>query len=719
MRLRIPVAAAVAALASLAVPAAAGAAPITVKLTPNADRCEFLAAAGGRCLLPFPSDWYTVADTRTATGRRLNFKRASMPSNVDGVRIDPREWNRNDGFSPGQPVTVKVPGLDTPAAFTRTAPVPIGDMKQYARSGAPVVVIDTVTHRRHLIWTELDATAGTAANTSLIIRPGRNWVEGRRYVVALRRLKTAAGATIAAPPAFRAYRDGRITRQRIVESRRARMERIFKDLKRAGIGRSDLYLAWDFTVASGRNLSERMLGIRDKAFAALGDRKLADRKLAGRAPTFAIDPPSATFKDEDGTWTYAPCDPDGCKDGQDDKVFRRVTGTVTVPCYLNQAACPPGARFNYAKPGDTVPSQKAGNVYQARFACKIPRASLNGPARTGNRAAIYGHGLLGDIGELNQGQIAGMIFEHGFVYCATNEIGMAGEDVPNAVAILKDLSKFPSLADRVQQGWLNELFLARAMIHPAGFTSNALFRDGGQADIDTKPGRAYYDGNSQGGIMGGGVLAVSPDIDRGALGVPGMNYSTLLQRSVDFNTYASILYAAYPDTEERQVYLSLIQMLWDRAEANGYAQHMTADPYANTPPHLALLQVAFGDHQVSDYAARVEARTIGARLYTPPLSAGRSLDRDPFYGIARITRYPYAGSAITFFDSGPIRDGGAAGTGPSPQSNVPNDQGDDPHELPRRTVQGRAQKSAFLSPGGKVIQACGSAPCFSGGWAGP
>ena len=53
------------------------------------------------------------------------------------------------------------------------------------------------------------------------------------------------------------------------------------------------------------------------------------------------------------------------------------------------------------------------------------------------------------------------------------------------------------------------------------------------------------------------------------------------------------------------------------------------------------------------------------------------------------------------------------------QPNVPNSEGKDPHELPRRTVQGRAQKSAFLSPASTVIQACGAKPCFSGGWAGP
>ena len=99
--------------------------------------------------------------------------------------------------------------------------------------------------------------------------------------------------------------------------------------------------------------------------------------------------------------------------------------------------------------------------------------------------------------------------------------------------------------------------------------------------LDTR--RLFYDGNSQGGIMGGSLTALAPDFNRAVLGVPGMNYSTLLRRSVDFDMYAQFLYANYPNELERPLILSLIQNLWDRGEANGYAHHMTRDPYAEHP----------------------------------------------------------------------------------------------------------------------------------------
>ncbi|MSX32674.1 MAG: hypothetical protein F2782_04150, partial [Actinobacteria bacterium] len=74
----------------------------------NAGRCETLGQA--RCLLPFPSNAYTVEDPATDTGLRVDFDVASMPSNKDSVHIDPTEWNRSDGFSPGAEILVEVPG---------------------------------------------------------------------------------------------------------------------------------------------------------------------------------------------------------------------------------------------------------------------------------------------------------------------------------------------------------------------------------------------------------------------------------------------------------------------------------------------------------------------------------------------------------------------------------------------------------------------------------
>jgi hypothetical protein len=668
----------------------------------DADRCDFLDPAV--CLFPWPNDYFTRKDRSTDTGRRLHIDPRSTPQDVGGTPIDPTDQNRADGFSPGNLIITKVPGLDNPEAFRRTGAVPITDIARSFDRSQPVVVINARTLKRQLIWSELDANAKDPKDVTLLIRPAVNFAEGGHYIVALRNLKDAAGKTIEASPAFRLYRDREKTGEPLIERRRPHLEWLFKRLKRAGIERRSLYLAWDFTVASERSLSARVLHIRNQAFAALGDRNLADLRVQGAAPTFTV----RSVED------FRPCGTDGCQAGEDDELARRVQGTFIVPCFLDRPGCPPGARFNLGTNG--LPEQLPGNTYSARFVCNIPRSAVGRPGRP----SLYGHGLLGSPDEVNAGNVQDMANEHDFVFCATPWIGMSNEDIPNAVAILQDLSQFPSLADRMQQAFLDFTFLGRLMIHPQGFVSDPAFRFGGQPAIDTT--RLFFDGNSQGGIAGGALTAIAPDFNRAVLGVPGMNYSTLLNRSVDFDTYSLILDPAYPNQLERQLSLSLIQLLWDRAEANGYAHHMTTHPYPNTPAHTVLLHVAFGDHQVSYTTAQVEARTIGARVREPALDIGRSWEERPFFGIAPILHFPFRRSALVIWDSGPLRPdglGGVLGTPAPPTTNTPPREGKDPHELPRREAAGRLQKSEFLQVGGQVIDVCNGHPCYDGGWTGP
>jgi hypothetical protein len=394
----------------------------------------------------------------------------------------------------------------------------------------------------------------------------------------------------------------------------------------------------------------------------------------------------------------------------DTRIARQVQGNFAVPCYLNAPGCPPGARFAYA-PGSSVPLRIPGNMQIANFTCLIPRVAVDGPSVIPARPSLYGHGLLGSANEVTAGNVKAMANEHNFVFCATDWSGMSTQDVPNIGTILADLSNFSSLPDRAQQGFVNFMYLGRLLIHPNGFSSSPAFQfdNGGtpKAVLDTR--RLFYDGNSQGGIMGGSLTALAPDFNRAVLGVPGMNYSILLRRSVDFDQYAVVLYRNYPNELERPLILSLIQTLWDRGEANGYAHHMTSDPLPNTPPHQVLLHEAFGDHQVANVATEVEARTIGASLHTPALDPGRHSDVTPFYGIPAIKSYPYGGSALVVWDSG---------SPTPPTTNTPPREGADPHSHPRNTASARLQKSEFLKIDGKVVDVCGGKPCYANGYTG-
>ncbi len=313
------------------------------------------------------------------------------------------------------------------------------------------------------------------------------------------------------------------------------------------------------------------------------------------------------------------------------------------------------------------------------------------------------------------------------VHCATDEIGMAESDEPTVIAALQNLSVFPAIPDRLQQGLLDELFLGRAMISSSGFTTDPAFHQDGTLASGSvlNTHHLFYNGNSQGGIMGGALTAVSPDFTRAELGVGAMNYSVLLPRSVDYAEFGTLLNLSYQIEAERPLLLDLMQMLWDRGEPDGYAERMTSDPLPDTPTHQVLLNIALGDHQVSNFQSEVEARTIGAKVHKPTLYPGRWPHTSVMWGVKRIPFLPYTGSAIYYYDIGPIREtspgsGKFIGTEPPPYTNTANLSGEDPHSAPRGEP-GTEEKtvSDFFEGAIRPGDDCEAKACFAGGFTGP
>jgi hypothetical protein len=201
--------------------------------------------------------------------------------------------------------------------------------------------------------------------------------------------------------------------------------------------------------------------------------------------------------------------------------------------------------------------------------------------------------------------------------------------------------------------------------------------------------------------MGGALAALGVDFTRAVVGVAGMNYSTLLNRSSDWEgplintedvlpSYSSFLYTMFPNKPEQQLVIAILQMLWDRGEADGYAQHMTTSPLPNTPAHRVLIHAALGDFQVTNHSVEVEARTIGARVMATALLPGRHWAITPFFGLTAMPS-PWAGSGLVYWDSGNYL---------PPNANVPPlEDGGDPHEDPRRDPRGGDQKRTFWLTG--------------------
>jgi hypothetical protein len=683
--------------------------PISIE-TPNADRCEILDSTN--CMFPWPSSAFTVADDSSETGLRVNMNQASLPANKQGVNVDPAEWNRNDGFSPSQMIVAQVPGVD----MAQTGAPPITDLEQSLSADSPVVVIRASTGEQHLIFAELDANTDDPDEQTFIIRPMIQFERGERYIVALRNMRDANGEVLEAPEVFRAFRDDTLTDNEAIEARRDSMEDIFSILADAGIARDELYLAWDFNIASVENITERILHIRDDAFASLGN----------AAPAFTVEE----------VIDYAPCSDSGCEEGQDAYKSRAILGTFEVPNYLDTDSGEPGSAFFYDTPDDGLPDRLGGdNFFTARFYCSVARSvaeDFDAEPKAIARPSLYGHGLLGSGSEALRGSRANvniMANDHQMLFCGTDWSGFASEDVGYAVQILQDFSLMQAFFDRQQQGMLNFMYLARLLKHDMGLGSDPAFQAGGVPVFDNST--VYYDGNSQGGILGVALLSVIQDVTRGVLGVPGMSYSMLLRRSIDFDAYKPFFTGSgtgdngggYTSVKDQSFLLSMAQMLWDRAEGSGYVYHLQDNTLPNTPSHSALMHVAYGDFQVSMWTAEFMARTMGAKLREPALEPGRHPDSNPYFGLEPIPAGDYTGSALVIWDDGPV--GGGAldgGTAPPPIDNTAPfepDFGEDPHELPRRDSNAQAQKSAFLMPDGegKFVDTCDtSLPCTTDGY---
>jgi hypothetical protein len=105
------------------------------------------------CLLPWPNDYFRKHG-------RLALTNAMMPRSKDGKPIQASDYNRSDGFSPGQIIVTLVPGLD----LRRSGAAPVTDMGRSLRRRQPIVVIDAKTLKRQLIWSELNSPPRTPAS---------------------------------------------------------------------------------------------------------------------------------------------------------------------------------------------------------------------------------------------------------------------------------------------------------------------------------------------------------------------------------------------------------------------------------------------------------------------------------------------------------------------------------------------------------------------------
>jgi hypothetical protein len=599
-------------------------------------------ASEHHCLLPYPSDVFLV-------GGRVAIAEPALPHNEDGEAVDTATLHPADGFSPGNQILALFPqGFDDAPLVGAT-----DDLLDSLGDASPTVLLDAETGERVLHLAEIDPRAETDDRRALLIRPLVRLRDGARYLVAIRRLADAQGSALPAPAGFARLRDGGDTSHPALAPLAARYDaEVFAPLEEAGVARDELQLAWDFTVRSRESAAADMLAVRQMTMDAL-----------------AASPPQVTVV--------------SVEDQPEEFQHRRIEATIEVPLFLDDVE-PNAALY---RDGDGRVAQNGTAVVP--FTVIVPESVAAAPAGSPPaRLLQFGHGFFGGRAEIH-GFIDQLSDERGFVVVAADWWGMSAPDRDALIgALLDDTRETMRFTDRVHQAMAN--FIALAHAAQGGLVDLPELAIGEPPLFDDAA--LYFYGISQGHILGGSYLALSPSIERGVLSVGGADLTLMLYRARPFLPFLALIMAKFPDPLDHQILTAMMQLSFDRVDPLTYAPMVFEEPLDGAPDKQLLMQIGIGDAAVPNIGAHLHARALGLTLLEP---APRPL--------AGIEAAPAPlDSAIVEFDFGIDPLPGAVA--------LPADDDNEVHEGVRRLEAAKEQLDRFFSPGGLVEATC-DGPC--------
>ncbi|HEY1555127.1 MAG TPA: hypothetical protein VGF94_09885 [Kofleriaceae bacterium] len=545
-------------------------------------QCNPLGGEG--CLLPWPSATYEVADATSATGYRLAIPDNAMPVNVDGILVDPSKVNRWDGFSPTGFLLAAFPN-----GVSATNLPPFSDPDQSLAAGSPIILLDMDTGERAPFFAEVDQNVSDPAKADLIIRPLARLHTGAHYAVAIRNtVVDPSGAALPVPAAFAAARDGKGFDHPRFADLAKREQDVFTALATAGVDKSELVVAWDYTTASDAFLTNDLTTMMAAAVPAIGD--------TGANLTFSA--------------TAQPAIPN---------IYASYVGTFKSPNFLTD-----GENNDSIINRDASGNPQLMGMRDANFAALIPQCVTT--QTLPRPTIIFGHGLFGSAKDYLSNSFVQMLSEQlCVVILAGDFIGLTSRQVPLAPLAVNDMNLAPDISEKLGQSVID--FVALENITRGPMTSSPEFMVNGQSVID--PAHTFYVGGSLGGIMGNTIMAYDPNLVRGVLAVPGGDWSLLFERS---NAWADLIGAAqgaYPDLAYYQLNLAMLGMAMEPYDPITTAAHVLADTRPGVPPKSILMWYSIGDCLVTNISTEVVARTMGISVLAPSVKSPWMLPPQP------------------------------------------------------------------------------------------
>ncbi len=598
---------------------------------------------GNSCITPWPTNLYAKTDSSTVSGMRLDIPEGALPTSLDAIAIDPAPLNKMDGFSAAAPILVAFEG-----GVDGQNLVPNTRFDDSLLDSSPTVLIDMSTGERVLHFAELDIRdADQVDKQALYIRPAVRLTPKTRYAVGIRKsLKSISGSDLPISPGFAALVDGTITKHERLEARRSQYQEVLAAMTSQGIATDDLVVAWDFTTASDESIRQDLTSSVEQTLAAAGTK--------GANLSFEIT------------------------SDETDENFRKVEGTFTAPLLLTlDGAFAPGSKAMR----DASGLPQVVGMHDVPFTAVIPTCALS--ASEPVSVIVYGHGLLGLDNQAASGSQRALAEEMCAIVIGTIMRGMSTKDISNVLLVLNNYNLADQIFDPMLQGINNHIALVQAIRGPM---AESLFVDDENNSL-VNIENIYYYGLSQGGIFGATIVAYDPHIKRAALGVGAANYSMMLERSLDWPTYRTVMIGAYDHPLHVSILLNLMQMRWDATEPTNVIADLPGSAIPGRDGKQILMQIGIADSEVPNLASEYEARTMGLSVLGPATYAP--------YGIPE-EEGPLS-SGLVIYDKG---------FGPIPDGNLPPEENEG-HYISRNAVAARRQIQHFFETG-EIIHTCGA-----------
>lgn len=511
----------------------------------------------GRCLLPWPSSAFSVADSGTATGLRVQVEADSL-----GVPDDPYWLNIADGFSRLSPVLTMIEGEVDPAVL---APYPAA-----ATEAALRIYNAEPGHEGYgqsvPIWTDVYAGGGAFTPRSMLVGfPRGPLAANAEHVVVLLDELGLEVVRSRDTELILGLVEAETDEEAQLVAYHAPTRTLLDEL---GLESERILRVWDFTTRSAEDPTRRLASMVQQV-----QDGQAGLSYALSSVSLSSDPAIGAIVS--GEVTGVP-------------EFRGEDGRITLD-----------AAGNPVVQGQTT----------APFRLLLPAGEGD------YRVTLYGHGTGGDVSD---NSFDSDFASFGIAKAGTRFIGWNGDDL---VTLFASLSAFQSGIEKSTAGLMQSVANTQAILLALQGTlgqdlagPTLLGQDNPMVGRLPDLSEPMWMGGSLGGAMGSLISASFPQIHYSVCNVPNGAWSHTIPGSLLYDTaLVGVLTNVYGDELDVIHQFAISQGTWDDVDGAAWAEAALAKET------MFLLQQSMEDPVVPNAGTDMLALALGASMVGPAL----------------------------------------------------------------------------------------------------